>query len=193
MKGSSISMKNKIQLQEVWSIPNILCYIRILLIPLFVWRYITASIPLDYDLAAAIIVLSGLTDFLDGFIARKFNQITELGKLIDPIADKLTQAAIAFVLVIRFEWMSLLLFVFIIKEMTMGIVCLILYREGKKLDGALWYGKLTTAVFYFTMIVLIAVPSLNLFMANTLIILTTFMLIFAFFMYMSIFMRMKRR
>lgn len=188
-----MTMKNKIQLKEVWSIPNILCYIRILLIPLFIWRYVSAVTPLDYDMAAVIIILSGITDFLDGFIARKFNQITELGKLIDPIADKLTQAAIAIVLVIRFEWMSLLLLVFMIKEITMGIVCLVLYKDGKKLDGALWYGKLTTAVFYFTMVVLIAVPSLNLMIANTLILITTVMLIFAFLMYMSIFMKMKRQ
>lgn len=193
MKGSCMTMKNKIQLKEVWSIPNILCYIRILLIPLFIWRYVSAVTPLDYDMAAVIIILSGLTDFLDGFIARKFNQITELGKLIDPIADKLTQAAIAIVLVIRFEWVSVLLLVFMIKEITMGIICLVLYKDGKKLDGALWYGKVTTAVFYFTMVVLIAVPSLNLMIANTLILITTVMLIFAFLMYMSIFMKMKRQ
>lgn len=153
----------------------------------------TATVPSDYYVAAGIIILSGLTDFLDGFIARRFNQVTELGKAIDPIADKLTQAAIAFVLVSRFEWMIVLLIVFVIKEVTMAVACLILLREGKKLDGALWYGKISTAVFYFTMIILIAIPSLNIIVVNTFIAVATVMLLFAFLMYMPIFIRMKKQ
>lgn len=186
-------MKSRINLKEVYSIPNILCYIRILLIPLFIGCYMTATVPSDYYVAAGIIILSGLTDFLDGFIARRFNQITELGKAIDPIADKLTQAAIAFVLIFRFKWMFILLVIFVIKEVTMGIACLVLLREGKKLDGALWYGKISTAVFYFTMIILIAVPSLNPIIVNLLIAVATAMLLFAFLMYMPIFIRMKKQ
>lgn len=193
MKGSYVQMKDKITLKEACSIPNLLCYVRILLIPLFIWCYMTAVRPEDYYRAAGIIIASGLTDFLDGFIARKFNQVTELGKVIDPIADKLTQAAIAFVLVFRFEWMWMLLTVFVIKEITMAISCLVLLREGKKLDGALWYGKVCTAVFYFTMIILIAIPSLKLTSVNIFIAVATIMLLFAFLMYMLIFIRMKKQ
>ena len=64
--------------KDFWTIPNILCYIRILLIPFFVIMYINAESSRDYLRAASVIVLSGITDFLDGFIARKFNMITEL-------------------------------------------------------------------------------------------------------------------
>lgn len=193
MKGSHKDMKTRINLKEVCSIPNILCYIRILLIPLFIWRYMTATTFLDCYIAAGIIILSGLTDFLDGFIARRFNQITELGKVIDPLADKLTQAAIAFVLIFRFQWMFLLLSIFVIKEITMAVTCFVLYKKGKKLDGALWYGKVTTAIFYFTMTVIIALPNLDLVIVNTFIMITTVMLLFAFLMYMIIFIRMKRQ
>lgn len=95
----------KIQKREIFSIPNVLGYIRILLIPLFVWRYLTAQSGADYYTAAGIVLLSGLTDLFDGLIARRFHMITELGKVLDPIADKLTQAAIVFCLMFRVRWM----------------------------------------------------------------------------------------
>ena len=103
----------KITFKEVYSIPNILCYIRILLIPVFIYVYVNAKDAVDYYMAAAIIFLSGLTDFCDGFIARKFNQVTELGKLIDPVADKLTQAAIIIALMFKIKWMFFLVVLYL--------------------------------------------------------------------------------
>ena len=76
------------------TIPNLLCVIRILLVPLFVILYVKGY-PI---MAVSIVVVSGLTDCFDGKIARKFNQVSDLGKLLDPIADKLTQIAVAMVL-----------------------------------------------------------------------------------------------
>ena len=148
----------KIKLREVFSVPNILTYLRFILIPFFVWVYVTAKAPSDYFLAAVLILLSGFTDVADGFIARHFNMVTDWGKAVDPVADKLTQAAIAFCLVFRFPGMWILLTLFIIKELYMGIASLVLLRKGKKLDGAMWFGKLSTAVFYQVMMVLIAYP-----------------------------------
>ena len=63
--------------QQIWSIPNLLSIFRIVLIPLFVWRYVTAQTKEEFYAAALIIALSGLTDLLDGLIARRFNMITE--------------------------------------------------------------------------------------------------------------------
>ena len=98
-------MKSSMKLtkKEIFSIPNILCYFRILLIPVFMISYINAKETRDYYFAAFIVLLSGLTDFADGFIARHFNMVTELGKAIDPVADKLSQAAIVISLMIRIE------------------------------------------------------------------------------------------
>lgn len=117
--------------KEIWSIPNILSYIRLLLIPIFVYIYITANSTSDYYVAALIILLSGLTDMLDGLIARKFNQITELGKTIDPIADKLTQAAIVGCLMFRYDYMWILVLLLVVKELFMGINGLILLKKVK--------------------------------------------------------------
>ena len=86
------------------SIPNILSYIRILLIPVFAYCYLTANTDGDYYFAAVILLFSGLTDMADGMIARKFGMITYLGKILDPLADKLTQATVAVCLAIRVKW-----------------------------------------------------------------------------------------
>ena len=86
-----MNMKDKTKL---FNIPNCLCYFRILLIPVFLFVYFNAQWQHHYIIAAFILVLSGISDCLDGYIARKYNMITDFGKLIDPIADKLTQLTI---------------------------------------------------------------------------------------------------
>ena len=85
--------KQKMTAKEIFSIPNLMGYFRILLIPVFSWIYIHADGVSDYYMAAVLVGISGLTDMFDGKVARKFNMITELGKFIDPLADKLTQGA----------------------------------------------------------------------------------------------------
>lgn len=74
--------------REYFSIPNLMGYFRILLIPIYLIVYIRADSVRDYQIAAGIMVLSFLSDFLDGKIARRFNMVTEFGKILDPIADK---------------------------------------------------------------------------------------------------------
>lgn len=176
-------MNLKSKLREAFSIPNILTYIRLILIPFFVWAYVAAENPHDYFLAAILLLLSGLTDVADGFIARHFNMITDWGKAIDPVADKLTQAAIAFCLVFRYPWMWAVLGLFIVKELYMGIVSLILLKKGKKLDGAMWFGKVSTAVFYTVMIVLIAYPPMPELIAHCMMAAAAFFLLLAFLLY----------
>lgn len=87
-------MKKELK-KQIFSIPNILSYIRFILAFLFAYVYLNANETKDYYIAAIIIAISGLTDCMDGFIARKFNMITEVGKIVDPIADKVTQGMLA--------------------------------------------------------------------------------------------------
>lgn len=182
----------RVKPREIFSIPNILTYIRLILIPFFVWAYVTAEKPQDYFVAAALLLLSGLTDVADGFIARHFHMITEWGKAIDPIADKLTQAAIAFCLVFRYPWMWLLLGLFIVKELYMGIASLMLLRKGKKLNGAMWFGKVSTAVFYLVMIVLIAYPPMPPVIAYIMMAVSAFFLLLSFLLYIPQYNRLFR-
>lgn len=171
--------------KDLWSIPNILCYVRFLLIPVFVILYIKAEDPKEYLLAASIVFVSGLTDFFDGFIARRFNMITELGKLIDPMADKLTQAALLFVLLVKFRWMFLLLILFVMMQIFMLIAGIVMFRKGRKLNGAKWFGKVSTTVFYAVMLVLVAVPKLQFSMVNTLMLICGAFLLLSFLLYIK--------
>ncbi len=144
-----------------WTIPNLLSVIRILLIPVF------AVLFYNGDKVAAVIVLavSGLTDTLDGKIARRFNQISPLGKILDPVADKLTQITIAIMLFISFRnaadpiinafgWVFL---VFLVKEGVMIVGGLVMLLLGIKPGAAEIFGKIATLVFYVVMVVIIAI------------------------------------
>jgi cardiolipin synthase len=175
----------KFSKKDLWSIPNILCYIRFLLVPVFVITYIRANEPKGYIQAATVVFLSGLTDFLDGFIARKFNMITELGKLIDPLADKLTQASLIFVLVVKIKWMFLLLILFVIMQLFLLVAGLVMLKKGTKLNGAKWFGKVSTTVFYATMLGLVAIPTLSQKVTNGLLLVCGAFLLLSFLMYIN--------
>ena len=154
--------KLKIKKSDWYAIPNILGYIRLLLIPLFVWRYLTASSSLEFYTAALIVAISSLTDMLDGKIARKYNAITELGKIIDPVADKFTLCAILVCFTIRYEKaFIILLALFMVKELSMGLLSLVLLNKGKKLDGAKWFGKFATALIDVIVVLLLLFPNIS--------------------------------
>lgn len=179
--------------KEIWSVPNILSYVRILLIPFIVASYLTAKTDADYACAAVLVLLSGLTDCADGWIARRFHLVTELGKVIDPIADKLTQAAIALCLMLRYPLMRILVVVFVVKELTTGVLSLIQYKKGLKLNGAMWFGKVATIVFYIVALVLIAVPAIPEQAANALIALAMLLMLFAFARYVPEILRLSKQ
>ncbi|WP_426288664.1 CDP-alcohol phosphatidyltransferase family protein [Enterococcus durans] len=143
--------------KEIRTIPNLLSLFRVVLLPFYLYLVAQHS----FYLAGVIIAISGLTDFLDGFIARRFNQITELGKILDPVADKLTQLF----LILSMAWQRPLIWLvsglFIVKESFMLLAGIIGLRYHVKLDGAKWYGKLATAVIYAGMAILLLFPDLT--------------------------------
>ena len=134
-------MKFKFEIKDLVKLPNILCYIRIIMVPLFLYLYFTADEPGDYYIATLIVMLSGITDFLDGQIARRCNMITDLGKVIDPVADKLMQLAMLAALTVNVRYMCVLTGYLIVKEVVMACIgfC-ILRKTGKRLNGAKWKG-----------------------------------------------------
>lgn len=180
----------KTSYKEYFSIPNLLCYLRIALIPIFLIVYIRAETVNDYYIATLIIVISGMTDFLDGQIARRFNMVTEFGKIIDPVADKLTQAALVISLTIRYPLMYIVLIVFIIKEMSMMSTAYWFYRRGIKINGAQIYGKICTTSIYAAMIILVLFPSISSTTASILMIICIIALIYSFISYMLLYRRM---
>ena len=183
-------MTHKIDRKEIFSIPNLMGYFRILLIPVFSWMYCTADSVGDYYAAAAVVGISGLTDMFDGKIARRFDMITELGKFIDPLADKLTQAALLICLAVRYPLMRAVLALFVVKEGFMAIMGALLLPRGKKLDGAMWFGKVCTAVLYAVLFLLLLLPGIGTAAANVLIGICGAFLLFSFVMYIPVFRRM---
>lgn len=188
-----MKLVSKFSKKDLWSIPNILCYIRFLLIPVFVVTYIRADEPKQYFQAAAVVFLSGLTDFLDGFIARRFDMVTELGKIIDPLADKLTQASLIFILVVKIKRMFLLLILFVIMQLFLLVAGIVMLKKGTKLNGAKWFGKVSTTVFYATMLVLVAVPTLRIGITNILMMVCGAFLLLSFLMYIKEYVLMYHR
>ena len=128
-------------------IPNILTVLRFLLIPFIVYYTIVDQ----YLLAFIFLTISGLTDVLDGFIARKFNFITNFGKLIDPLADNTTQIAVLLTLAFKDIIPFWIIIVVAIKEATMIAGASFLY--GKELVvSSKWFGKLATVLFYIAIV-----------------------------------------
>ena len=147
--------------KEILTIPNILTMFRIALIPVYLRIYLNADSPEDYTLAAVILAASCFTDLIDGKIARKFNMVTNLGKLLDPIADKLTQLALMICLCAEHTAIRLLLMLFLVKEFFQFFAMLFNLRKGKALDGALMSGKISTTVLFVSLILMILLPGLS--------------------------------
>ncbi len=133
---------------KVFTLPNILSFFRIGLIPFIVRAYFRQK---NYLLTLLLLILSGVTDIADGLIARRFNKVSNFGKIIDPIADKLTQLAVLFCLVSRYKLMLLPLTVLVLKELYAGISGLVTVKRTGKVQSADWHGKINTALLYFTM------------------------------------------
>ena len=147
-------MRGKARKEDLFKIPNILCYIRILIVPLFIYMFLQKW----YWQSAVVVIVAAATDVVDGWIARKFNMVSDWGKFIDPVADKLMQFAMLAVLLIKVPWVLLLVIAFVLKEVILLIVGLYIYHKGRNLDGAMWCGKLCTVVFDTSMLTLIALP-----------------------------------
>ncbi|MCR5088077.1 MAG: CDP-alcohol phosphatidyltransferase family protein [Oscillospiraceae bacterium] len=143
---------------RIFTIPNLLSFSRILMIPWFVHVYLFGD---NSSEAALILLLSGLTDTADGIIARRFDMVSNLGKALDPLADKLTQIAVAACLFYTFPHMWLLLTALCVKELFVMITSVIaIYRCGEVLPAD-WHGKITTVAVYGVMILHLLFPGMQ--------------------------------
>lgn len=138
-----------------WNVPNLLSFLRIVMVPIFAVLFYNG----EFLWAVFVLFLSGLSDTLDGKIARRFNQISPLGKILDPIADKLTQITIAVMLFLEFNTaesellrvFSWVFLVFLAKEALMLLGGAVMLACGLRPTAAEIYGKIATCAFYFIM------------------------------------------
>lgn len=149
-------------IKEYFSIPNLMGYFRILLVAVYMVLFYRSMDGGAYWPVIVTIALSGMTDFFDGKIARKFNMVTEWGKILDPIADKITIGAIILSLTFKYKIMLAMIVLYIIKEGFMGIAGLYSVKKGHKVEGAMWYGKVCTFGTYCIMLILLLFPDIPL-------------------------------
>ena len=147
--------------RDFFTIPNILSLFRLLLIPVYAGLYLNATEKYQFILSGTILTISCLTDMIDGKIARKYGMITTLGKILDPLADKLTQFALTICLSMKYPVLYPVLSLFVIKELFQLVLGIVFLRRGKMLPGALMAGKVCTTVLFVSLILLVLMPDMS--------------------------------
>lgn len=191
-------MKNESQKQTlsyIFNVPNTLSFLRILLVPFMAYFLLNNQI----FLAFLMVALSGLSDAFDGYFARKLNQVTELGKMLDPIADKLTQVVATVCIAVKFPQLIGILVVFVVKEVLMSMGAAYLMHKNKKPGAARWYGKAATVLFYFSVAVIVFMdafftvePKVFYVVSGVLLGLTAVMMLYAFVRYGMMFLQLLK-
>ena len=147
--------------KDIFTIPNLLSLFRLVLIPVYATVYLNATQNYQFILAGFILAVSYLTDMIDGKIARKYGMITTLGKVLDPLADKLTQLTLTICLSMKYPVLYPVLGLFIMKELFQLVIGVVFLRKGKMLPGALLAGKVCTTVLFISLIALVLLPDID--------------------------------
>lgn len=169
--------------KDLFTIPNMLSLFRLLLIPVYIIIYLNAKDDIDYYIAGGILAVSCLTDMVDGQIARHFNMISTIGKILDPLADKVTQFALIVCLAIKYPVLIPLMVLFVIKEVFQLVAGLLTIRKGQMLTGALITGKISTAVLFVSLIVLVMFPKMDPVAVNIIMLVDAILLLVSFVHY----------
>ena len=142
--------------EQIFTIPNFMSFFRVVLLPFIIWTYWKGS----YDVAVGLLILSAVTDALDGVIARKFNMVSDLGKMLDPLCDKLTQASLMICLAFRYRYVWIVFALLAAKDLTMSFLGAAAIRHRGAVHSAQWYGKVCTVVLETVMAALILFPQI---------------------------------
>lgn len=146
--------------KDLFTIPNLLSLFRLVLIPVYASAYLRATEKRQFIFAGIILAVSCLTDMVDGKIARKLNMITTLGKVLDPLADKLTQLTLTICLSMKYPVLYPVLGLFVLKELFQLVLGVVFLRRGKMLPGALMAGKVCTTILFISLIALVLMPDI---------------------------------
>lgn len=169
--------------KDLFTIPNMLSLFRLLLIPVYIVIYLNADTDVDYYIAGGILAVSCLTDMIDGQIARHFNMISTVGKILDPLADKVTQFSLIVCLAIEYPILIPLMVLFFIKEVFQLVAGLLTLRKGQMLTGALISGKISTTILFISLIVLVMFPKMDSTYVNLIMVVDGIFLLIAFIHY----------
>lgn len=171
--------------EQIITIPNFMSLFRLALVPLIVWLYWKGR----YGAAAGLVLLSGVTDILDGIVARNFDMVSDLGKMLDPLCDKLTHAALLLCLVRRYRYVWIVFGLLAVKELTMLVLGGISVARRETVHSAKWYGKLCTVIFETVMVALMLFPGLPERATVAMLALCSAAMLFSLVMYVIFFLR----
>ena len=186
VSGGMFIVSKHFSKKEILTLPNLLSLIRLLLIPPIVRLCLN---PENRFAALLLLLLSGATDIADGFIARRYHQVSDFGKILDPLADKLTQAALLLCLTARYPLMLPLILFFALREIIMISLGAAAIKKHSAVNSAQWYGKAATVTIYTTMTLLILFPSLSQTAANLLILLCACVMLLSLVLYIRFYLR----
>lgn len=172
--------------EDLFKIPNLLCYLRILMVPLFIYLFWAEY----YWQSAVVVLLASGTDILDGYIARHFNMITDWGKFIDPVADKMMQFSMLILTIFKIKWVLILVICFALKEIILLIVGIYIYHNDYNLNGSNWAGKLCTVVMDTVLLIFIAFDNIPETLAIVLVMVVIVFLLISFTVYLSQYKRL---
>ena len=182
---------NEVISKNTFTIPSIISLFRILLITPFVVFFLNR----DYIVAAVILVVSGISDFLDGVIARRFHQESELGKILDPLADKLTLIAVGICLIFIEPFVLPLMIIMVTKDLLMLVGGSIVIKQGVIPPKSKWYGKLSTVLFYVTVSLIVVMKIFNYVnrpLSIILLAVTAFMMLFSLINYIGMYIQIQK-
>ena len=171
--------------EQIFTIPNFMSFFRLALVPFILWTYWRG----EYFIAVALVILSAATDVLDGIIARKFNMVSDLGKMLDPVCDKLTHAALLLCLIRRYSYIWIVFCLLAVKELSMLVLGSIAVKRREQVHGAKWYGKLCTVIFETVMVALMLFPRLPENAVIVMLAVCSAAMVFSMVMYMIFFLR----
>lgn len=165
---------------RIFTIPNAMSMFRILLIPVIVWLYVGKQ---QYLYAFVGLLLSGATDLLDGWVARRFHMVSKLGKVLDPIADKLTQVSLLICIMLERHRVTFLVVLMFIKEFIMAVTGLKVLKKTGEPYSAKWHGKINTFLLDFTVILHVLWREMPIWLSTVLIVVCAGFMIFSLIEY----------
>ena len=171
---------------KIWTIPNIMSMFRLVLVPFIIWAYVGQH---NTALTIILLALSAVTDVLDGRIARKFNMVSDLGKALDPFADKITQVCVVLCLAFTYPLLWYLLGICVFREICMGILGYLTIRKTNRVPYAHWYGKVSTVVLYASALALLVFPGMPSWLSTAIIVLCMVCVVTALVLYTRYFLK----
>lgn len=191
--GSKITENKEVwrfKISDLFTVPNLITYVRFILIIPFAYFFLKEQ----YILSALCIGLSGLSDCFDGLAARKLKQVTSIGKILDPIADKITLLVVVVCMVILVPVVLPVLIVLLLKDVLMLLGGTDLINKGITPPAAKWYGKVGTVVFYISVCIIVFLKAIfnyeNFALDLTLLSVTALTMIFALYQYGKIYVQL---